>query len=131
MTKEQLHEIEIETVFFCFCSAEISRYTTLYADDKAVCCTREIANILKWTKYRTKKIINELVGRGWIERTSIGCPAVVSYGEYTELVCEAMPPKNGYAITKAGFQTDLWKKAYSKWEQSMREWAEGGRHETD
>ena len=120
---ESAKEIMLGTVFLVFCQAEIGSYMTTYAPERAVVSAKETAKILKWTEYRTRKAIKELVSRGWIERASIGCPAVVSYGEYTELVCEAMPPKNGYAITKAGFQTDLWKTAYAEWCKSMEEWA--------
>jgi len=110
-------------VFLVFCSAEISTYTTMYAPDRAVVSTKEVARILKWTEYRARKAIKSLVNRGWLERASVGCPAVVSYGEVPELVCDAMPPKNGYAITKKGFKTGLWKSAYQDWCDSMAEWA--------
>lgn len=120
---EKAREVMLGAVFMVFCSAEVGLYTTNYAPERAVVSAKEIAKILKWTEYRTRKAIKALVERGWIERASVGCPAVVSYGEYTELVCDAMPPKNGYAITKAGFQTDLWKQAYAGWCKSIEEWA--------
>lgn len=123
MTKQLLHESEIEAVFLVFCHAEIGSYMIPYAPDRVVVSARETAKILKWTEYRTRKAIKELVSRGWIERASCGNPAVVSYGEYTELIFDAEPPKNGYALTKAGFQTDLWKTAYAEWCKSMEEWA--------
>lgn len=50
---------------------------------------------------------------------------------YTELVCDAMPPKNGYAITKEGFQTGHWKVAYKEWCDGMVEWANKGIEEVD
>ena len=116
-------EIYLGAVFLVFCQAEIGSYMCTYGPEKVVVSTKEVANAMKWTEYKARKAIKELVSRGWIERASCGCPAVVSYGEYTELVCEAMPPKNGYAITKEGFQTDLWKTAYQEWCDSLAEWA--------
>lgn len=118
-------EIYLGAVFLIFCNAEIGSYMTTYGPERVVVSTKEVAKSMHWTEYRTRKAIKELVSRGWIERASCGCPAVVSYGEYTELVCEAMPPKNGYAITKEGFQTELWKGAYRDWCKSMEEWANG------
>ena len=113
-------------VFYTIGSCELSCYTSLYADEKAVVSTGEIANMHLWTKYRTRKAIKKLVERGMIERTSIGRPAIESCGEYRELVYDAMPPKNGYAITKKGFETEEWKNQYDMWCRSMEEWANGG-----
>ena len=119
---EKAKEIMLGSVFLVFCNVEIGSYTIPYAPDRVVVSTKEVAHTLKWTEYRTRKAIKELVNRGWIERASCGNPAVVSYGEYTELICDAMPPTNGYAITKDGFQTDLWKGAYAEWRKSLEEW---------
>ena len=73
----------------------------------------------------------KLVKEGLIERASCGNPAIVSYGEYTELVCEAMPPKNGFALTKKGFQSEMWKEVYDEWCKSMEEWANFKEGEND
>ena len=116
-------EIMLGAVFQVFCSAECGSYMCTYGPERVVVSTREVANALKWTAYRTRKAIHELVKRGWIERASCGCPAVVSCGEVPELVCEAMPPKNGYAITNRGFETDHWKVAYKEWRDGLEEWA--------
>lgn len=118
-------EIMLGVVFIVFANAEIGSYMCTYDPKRVVVSTREVARALKWTEYRTRKAIRELVSRGWIERASCGCPAVVSYGEVPELVHDAMPPKNGYAITRDGFQTDHWKIAYKEWCDSMAEWANG------
>lgn len=136
MTKEQMkalglteeskaREIMLGVVFNVFASAEIGSYMTLYGPERAVVSAKEAAKILKWTEYRTRKAIRELVRRGWIERATCGRPAVESFGEYRELVCEAMPPLNGYAITPEGFMTDHWLLAYDEWCRSMEEWANG------
>lgn len=112
-------------VFYTIGSCELSCYTSTYAPKYAVVSTGEVAKMHLWTRYRTRKAIKKLVERGMIERTSIGRPAIESVGEYCELVCEAMPPKNGYAITKKGFESEAWKSQYDMWCRSMEEWANG------
>lgn len=114
---------DAEKAFMVLCSAEICSYMTMYAPEKVVVSTREIADCKGWTCYRTKKAIKTLVEMGLIERSCVGCPAVESRGEYRELVFEAMPPKNGYSITKQGFQSEWWKKAHNEWCKSLEEWA--------
>lgn len=123
MTENEAKEVMLGAAFQVFCNAECGSYMCTYGPERAVVSTKEVANVLKWTVYRTRKAIHELVKRGWIERASCGCPAVVSCGEVPELVCDAMPPKNGYAITKMGFETDHWKVAYQEWCDSLAEWA--------
>ena len=110
-------------VFNCIANCEVSSYSIPYSPDRVVVSTGEIAKTVSWSKYRVRKAIKGLVEKGLIERASCGCPAVESCGEYRELVCEAMPPKNGYAITAAGFKSQDWKDVYSMWEKSMKEWA--------
>lgn len=110
-------------VFNCIANCEVSSYSIPYTPDRVVVSTGEIAKMVSWSKYRVRKAIKGLVEKGLIERASCGCPAVESYGEYRELVCDAMPPKNGYAITKVGFKCDDWKDIYSEWKKSMKEWA--------
>ncbi len=75
---------------------------------------------------RTRKALHGLVAQELIERASQGQPAVESCGEYRELVCEAAPPKNGYAISKKGFESAIWKKICARWERSLAELANGG-----
>lgn len=110
-------------VLSCIMSCEISLYTTCYAPDKAVVPISNIVSLLKWTKYRVRKALKELRGLELIEYTSQGCPAIVSYGEYTELVDDAHPPINGYALTKKAFESELWKTRYFQWSKLMEEWA--------
>ena len=112
-----------KAVFHVIANCEVSSYSTTYAPDKVVVSTGDIAKMCLWSKYRTRKAIKGLVEKGLIERASCGCPVVVSYGEYPELVCEARPPMNGYAITKQGFQSEEWKSIYDLWCRSMEEWA--------
>lgn len=115
-----------EKIFSMLISCEISTYTAMYAPDRAVV---PISNILACidglTKYRARKALKELISDGVICYTSQGCPAIVSYGEYTELVADAAPPINGYCLTKKGFETEGWKQAYAQWNKSMEEWANG------
>ncbi len=115
-------------VFQCIANCEISTYTTMYPPQRAVISTGETANACQWTKYRVQKAIKLLREKGLIERASCGCPAVESVGEYRELVHDAMPPKNGYALSQKGFESDTWKEIYVEWCRSMEEWANGKGH---
>lgn len=112
-------------VLRCIMSCEISLYTACHAPDKAVVPISNIVSLLKWTKYRVRKALKELRELELIEYTSQGCPAIVSYGaeSYPELIDDAHPPINGYALTKKAFESKLWKELYAKWEKSMEEWA--------
>ena len=118
-----------KAVFRCIASCETSSYETMYGPEKVVVSTGNIAELCSWTKYRARKAIKGLVGKGMIERASCGNPAVESCGEYRELIYEAAPPTNGYAITKHGFQSKEWKDAYNEWCRSLEEWANGIRAE--
>lgn len=110
-------------VFNRIANCEVSSYSIPYPPDRVVVSTGEIAKMCLWSKYRVRKAIKGLVEKGLIERASCGCPAVESCGEYRELIYDAMPPKNGYAITAAGFKSQDWKDVYSMWKKSMEEWA--------
>lgn len=112
-------------VFHCIANCEVSSYSIQYPPERVVVSTGDIAKMHGWTKYRTRKAIKGLVEKGLIERASCGNPAVESCGEYRELVYEASPPTNGYAITKQGFASEEWKDIYDMWCRSMEEWANG------
>lgn len=112
-------------VFRCIGHCEISTYTTAYPPERCVVSVRNIASLLKWTQYRVRKAVKDLVGMGLIERASCGNPAVESFGEYRELVYEPAPPTNGYAITSEGFKCEEWQALYAEWNRSMEEWADG------
>ncbi len=105
----------------------------MYPPERVVVSTGEIAKILTWTKYRVRKAVKQLVEKSYIERASCGNPAVESIGEYSELVYDAMPPKNGFAITENGFKSKEWEKVYNEWSKSMEDWANnsGSDEETD
>lgn len=113
-------------VFSIIISREISTYEHTYGPDKAVVSISDLVAMLairKLTKYSIRKALKELRELGLIEYTSQGRPAIVSYGEVTELVCEAEPPINGYALTEKGFETELYKQKYAKWQKDLEEWA--------
>ena len=113
-----------EKILSTLISGELSTYTSLYAMDRAVI---SISNMLAlnegMTKHAAKKALKALISEGLVEYTSQGCPAIVSYGEYPELIEEARPPINGYTLAKRAFETEEWKSAYAEWCRSMEEWA--------
>lgn len=113
-------------VLRCIMSCEISLYTACYAPNKAVVPISNIVNLLGLTKYKVRKALKELRGLELIEYTSQGCPAIIRYGaeSYPELIDNARPPINGYALTRIAFELDLWKELHSEWSKSMEEWAE-------
>lgn len=114
-----------EKILGCIVGCELSLYTVLYGPDRAVVTISNICSLLGLTKYKARKALKELIAEGLIEYTSQGNPAVESCGEYRELVYEAMPPTNGYALTEMGFQDREYRKQYEDWRKSMAEWAEG------
>lgn len=122
MTNEEAKQKVLNTIIYC----EMSLYTTLYGPDTAVVPISNLICLIQGlTKYRARIAIKDLIKSGLIEYKSQGCPAIVSFGEYEELVCEAGPPINGYCLTKKAFESDQWKKAYADWCKSMEEWADG------
>lgn len=125
MTMINLEKVK-EDVFSHLMGCEICSYMTMYAPDKTVITTNNLVKLTGYTRYAVKKALKALIEDGIVEYTSQGCPAIVSYGEVAELVCEARPPINGYTMTKKGFETQEWKKAYAEWNKSMEEWANRG-----
>lgn len=115
MNTEQKEKV-LNTIISC----QFGCYTALYAPDRAVVSTLNIAELAGMTKYEARKAVKALEADGLIERTSQGRPAIVSYGEYTELVSEAAPPTNGFALTQKGFACDAYKKAEKEFEEAMR-----------
>ncbi|MDO4803867.1 MAG: hypothetical protein Q4A32_03490 [Lachnospiraceae bacterium] len=113
-------------------SAQIGTYMSTYAPDDGVIT---ISNLIKLidglTKYRARQALKSLMADGLIACTSQGRPAIVSYGEYTELVCESGPPINGYKLTAKGYESKEYQVAYKEWCKSMEEWGNSGRHGTD
>lgn len=126
----ETYSTDARTAFASIAGAEIGSYMTMHGPSRAVISCKSIAECNKWTLYRARKAVRELVADGLVERASCGCPAVESCGEYRELDFEAAPPLNGFALTKKGFESEMWKEIYKDWEKSMAEWAEGGSHES-
>lgn len=117
---------DADRVLMLIMDCEICLYTTLYAPDKAVVSMCNICTLLPdIPKARVKRAVKELMSDGMIYYTSQGRPAVMSCGEVPELVCEAAPPLNGYALTEYAFGTALWKNRYDEWCKSMEDWANG------
>lgn len=130
--KRMYDETVKDRIFHHIIWCEISNYTSLYAPGKAVVSISNLLYLLgNVTKYSARQALKRLIADGLIEYTSQGCPAVMSYGEVPELVEDAAPPINGYALTKKGFETPEWKNAYKEWCKSMEEWANMGGGEED
>ena len=114
-----------QKVFNDIIQAELATYMCCYSPDRAVI---SISNLMLFqpdvTKYAMRKVLKELIADGVVEYTSQGCPAIESIGEYTELICDAAPPVNGYALTKAGFESEAWKTAYDAWCRALKEMSE-------
>lgn len=105
---------------------EISLYTVLYAPDTAVVRMGDICKAFPDApKSHVKRAVKELVRDGMLHYTSQGCPAVMSCGEVPELVYDAAPPINGYALTKAAFLSGMWERKYKEWCKTMEDWANG------
>lgn len=123
MTTDAAKDKILSTLMGC----EISLYTTLYGPDTAVVSISNLLSLIPdLTRCRARLAIKDLLQDGIIKYTSQGHPAIESFGEYRELVCDAMPPTNGYALTQKAYETDIWKNRYAEWEKSMEEWTNGG-----
>lgn len=115
-----------ETLLRVIVGCQISTYLSLYAPEEAVVPIGNLTELAGgMTRYRARKALKSLIADGLIEYKSQGCPAIVSYGEYPELVDDAHPPINGYALTEKGYESEPYKSAYAAWCKSMEEWANG------
>ena len=115
-----------EKIFNCLISCELSTYTAMYAPDKAVVPISNIIYLINGlTKYRARKALKELINEELIFYTSQGCPAIVSYGEYEELIDDARPPINGYALTTKAYKSATFKDRKAEFDKSLEEWANG------
>ena len=105
---------------------EISSYEAPYSPDVIVVSSSEVARALNVSRYTAKKALHKLDVEGLLEVKVVGNPAIVSFnGECEELVDDARPPKKGYALTKKGFDSQEYKKAYAEWSESLRKLADG------
>ena len=96
----------------------------MHWDSCGVYSARELANATGLTLYATRKAIKELRENGLIERSCVGCPAIVEGYEYEELVCEARPPKHGFTTTASAKDTAIYKEEEMKFNEGLRKWAE-------
>lgn len=112
-------------IFKALISCEIGSYTCLYAPRETVVTSTNLSELAGVSKYTARKALKALAVDGLIKYTSQGCPAIVSYGEVPELVYEARPPINGYALTEYGMKSKAFKDAYNQWCDSMETWANG------
>lgn len=123
MTTEEAKDKIFRTIISC----ELSLYTALYTPDKAVVPISNIISLIDGlTKYRARLALKELINEDLLYYTSQGCPALLSpstESHYAELIDDAHPPINGYALTKKAFESQQWKDAYSSWNKSMEDWA--------
>ena len=87
--------------------------------------TKDIMDRTKLSKYKVIQNIHLLREDGLVKRASMGCPAQVSRGEYEELICDAAPPVNGWALTKKGYASAEYKVAKAEYLNGLAEWANG------
>lgn len=117
----EFEEKVLNTIINC----EISTYACCYGPDRAVIPISNLANLLQCSKYKVRKALKSLLAIGYIEYTSQGRPAIESNTENGyELVCEALPPINGYALTELGFSTVQFRQAKERFDEALRKWAE-------
>lgn len=115
-----------EKILKMIINCEIATYSCCYAPERAVVPTSNLASLLKCSKYKVRKALKGLIAMGYIEYASQGRPAIESNTENGyELVCEALPPINGYALTELGFSTFQYRHALEEFDEAMRKWAEG------
>lgn len=108
-----------EKVFKAICSIS----NNIYGID--VITTKSIINSTGLSRYKVIQNIHLLREDGLVKRASMGLPAQVSGGEYKELICEAAPPLNGWALTKHGYASVEYKAAESEFLKGLEEWANG------
>lgn len=119
-------------IFGSIVGCQISSYEWTYAPDEAVVTISNLLALHKgMTKYKARKALKEIIAEGLICYKSQGCPAIVSCGEYQELICDARPPINGYALTEKGYKSNEYKEAYAKWCKSLEDLANGVYDETE
>lgn len=100
------------TIFREMC--RIANIVDISLYDEDVFTTSQLAEFMGISKYKTRKAIKILLDIGYIERGSVGRPAIVRGYEYPELVCEAAPPLNGFILTETGKQSEIFKEEWDK-----------------
>lgn len=115
-----------EKVLQIMCKTELDIYGEIY-----VFSSREIAIRAKMSRQNVIKILHELHNKGLVEKASQGCPAQVSCGEVTELICDAAPPKNGWSLTDKSRESSIYKAEQEKFNKSLEKWANGSYNEEE
>lgn len=103
-----------QDVFEAIIECDLEESINPHGLERCVVSSSEIAKWMNISRYRARKSLNLLVRAGLVEKASVGCPAVYSYGEITELEWESGPPKNGYALTDKAFKTEEYKASDAK-----------------
>ena len=94
--------------------------------EKWVWSSKDISESIEGAKREyVRKALTWLRLNGLVKKACIGRPAIETFGEYRELVCEAMPPKKGWTLTDLGKESEEYKESCKAFNDSMREWAEG------
>lgn len=75
----------------------------------SVVTSKELARSADFTLYRVRKTLKELEAEGLVEKLSEGIRPEYSYEG--ECIHEGYPPRNGWTVTQAVIQTDMWKEA--------------------
>lgn len=107
MRKDYLLIPEIQAVFVYLCSA-----ATDYHAAANVNSVNTISYFTGLTKYRVRKVIKVLRDFGYVEKTTCGFPGYEWSTESGTDYEEPHPPVNGFGLTKKGFETATYKKAY-------------------
>lgn len=110
-----------ENTFMIMCRNDCDGMKPYWADGIPV-SSKEIADELGITRYKALKSLHSLERNGLVKYACVGCPAVEECYEYSEIVCEAAPPKHDYLLTEKGKASDMYKKAKNDFEKTMEEW---------
>lgn len=116
MSKARKEMITKVAVFRCLCASSNNWYGV------EVFSSKFIAERLNISRYAVLKALHSLRDMGYVERASMGCPAVAGGYEYVELEHEAAPPINGFAVTEKGINSNIYKREIKKYDNSFEKW---------
>lgn len=100
---------------------DVGMWCNPHAPDRYITNAKELLPYFECSLYKMRQTLHKLVEQGWIERASIGYPAVESFGEVRELVEEAHPPINGYGLTTKAYKSNAYEKLAEAWEKELEE----------
>lgn len=114
LTEESWQELSNQyLVLKTLCRWEQNEY------DFDIFSSKAIAESLEISRYAALKALHALMHECLVERGSAGCPAVVTGGEYNELVSDAAPPVNGFRLTDKARETEMYKNEQTRREQYL------------